>query len=51
MSRWLQILLKRQQPLRFARYRPAPRLGTRRLEHRMLRSLYGNLSPKRLLSS
>ena len=51
MKRWLQIFLNRPQGFRFARYRPAPRLGTRRLEHRMLRNLYGNLSPKRLLSS
>src|SRR5512134_2916729 len=35
LLRWLKSLVNRLQPPRFAKYRPAPRLGTRRLEHRI----------------
>lgn len=33
----LRVRLARRRPLRFAKYRPAARLGTRRVEDRLLR--------------
>lgn len=41
MSLLLQLLLDQPFSLRFARYRPAPRLGTRHVETRLLRRLMG----------
>lgn len=42
MNRWLQRLLNRLSAPRFAKYRPAPRTGTRRVETRLLRRLAWN---------
>ncbi|MCL4790001.1 MAG: hypothetical protein KJ070_25005 [Verrucomicrobia bacterium] len=39
MNRWLQRLLNRLSAPRCAKYRPAVRLGTRRVETRLLRRL------------
>jgi len=39
MNRWLQRLLDWLGEPRFAKYRPAPRAGTRRVETRLLRRL------------
>ena len=39
MSRLLQILFDWLRPPRFAKYRPAARVGTRRVESRLLRRL------------
>lgn len=42
MNRLLQLFLDWLRPPRFARYRPAPRTGTRRVETRLLRRLAWN---------
>lgn len=39
MTRLLQLLLDWLRPPRFAKYRPAVRLGTRQVETRLLRRL------------
>jgi hypothetical protein len=47
MKYWLLKMLPWEGPERFARYRPAVRLGTRRVEHQLLYSLYQSLPGKR----
>lgn len=41
---WLSPFLDWLRPPRFAKYRPAPRVGTRRVERRLLRRLNWNLA-------
>jgi hypothetical protein len=48
---WLHSLLPRLgawlRPPRFAKYRPAPRLGARRVERRVLRRIQWHLADSR----
>jgi hypothetical protein len=49
---WIQICGKLQdlvQPPRFAKYRPAPRLGTRRVERRLLRRVGSHIGSGKFL--
>jgi len=42
--RQLRVRFDWLRPLRFAKYRPAPRVGTRRVESRLLRRLAWNIA-------
>ena len=47
----LRHLLDWLCPPRFAKYRPAPRIGTRRVERRLLRRLNWNLADSTRLTA
>lgn len=44
LADFVRTLLGWLRPPRFAKYRPAPRVGTRRVERRLLRRLNWNLA-------
>jgi hypothetical protein len=43
-SGWWRLLTEWPRPPRFTKYRPAPRLGIRRVENRLLRELHDQLA-------